>query len=351
MKVTAATLMPLCAPGPAGRAWARAELLMRALSEFRQLLLAMLFAALAIPAPAAAVPQRVHTGVYLLNVNDIDMKTSIYTADFYLWFRWQGAIDPTRSFEMTNVVEKWGMTKDAIYDEPVLLPSGEHYQVFRIQGKFNRKFELWDYPLDRQQIVVRLEETRNETSDLVYVLDERDTGFNPELKLPGWEISGQIREVSVARYDSHFGDVRRSSGTESYARLVYGLAVERSRRAYLIRILLPISVIILSTFLAFLLMPEYVDARIGIVITSLLSIIALHLAEGSDLPNVGYLVLMDKVYNLAYLIILAALVETIFVIRAKDRGQLARARLADRIAAAGLTACYIGGLLVLLWLR
>src|SRR5688572_25173718 len=107
-----------------------------------------------IVAPSAAAPQEALVGIHLQNVNDIDMKASLFTLDFYVWFRWKGDIDPSTSFEFTNVVEKWGMTRDAIYPEPVQLADGSRYQCFHVQGKFNRKFDLRAYPLDDQHLPI-----------------------------------------------------------------------------------------------------------------------------------------------------------------------------------------------------
>ena len=50
----------------------------------------------------------------------------------------------------------------------------------------------------------------------------------------------------------------------------------------------------------FLLAPTYVDARVDVGITSLLTIVALQMTFNQDLPDVGYLMLMDKVYLSSY---------------------------------------------------
>ena len=119
---------------------------------------------LGVPHPTAGVPgtgsETVHVGIYLQNVNDIDIKSSTFLMDFYLWFKWKGEINPTESFEFLNLVDSWSMTRQEVYSEPRVLPDGTKYQVYRIQGKFNRKFDLSAFPLDVQDLAIEIEDFR-----------------------------------------------------------------------------------------------------------------------------------------------------------------------------------------------
>ncbi len=56
----------------------------------------------------AAPPQQVRVGVYLMNLYDLNMDEHSFYADFYIWFKWKGPIDPT-NIEFVNSIEKWSM--------------------------------------------------------------------------------------------------------------------------------------------------------------------------------------------------------------------------------------------------
>lgn len=313
-------------------------------------ILRVLLIALLLAVPATAAPQEVLVGIYLQNVNDIDMKASLFTLDFYVWFRWKGDIDPSTSFEFTNVVEKWGMTRDAIYPQPVDLPDGAKYQCFHVQGKFNRKFDLRAYPLDDQELPIEVEDSRHLVGELVYVADTANCGFSGAIAIPGWEVAQGSGKAGVLTYPTTFGRPQAPGREERYARFTYALSIYRPWGPYLVRMLLPLLVILLSSFVPLYLSPGYADARIGISITSLLSTVALHLTVSSDLPHVGYIRLIDKVYNLSYVIIFATLVETVVAIRMRDAGQEERARGLDRVTRRlliGLSAAGIGLLIAL----
>lgn len=314
-------------------------------------LLRVVLLAVLMVGPLAAAPQTVTVGAWIQNVNDIDMKASLVTMDFYIWFRWKGEIDPTASFEFTNVVEKWGMTREPIYPEPVALPDGAKYQCFHVQGKFNRKFDLRAYPLDRQDLPLELEDSRHLSTELVYVADKENSGYSPEMSLPGWDIEGGRPVAGEYTYPTNFGRPQVPGGHEKYAHFTYTISIARPWAAYLIRMLVPLLVVLFSSFVSFYLAPVYVDARIGIATAALLSSVALHLTVSADLPHVGYVRLIDKIYNLSYAIIFLTLLESVWVVRLRDAGEERRALHADKIFSLALAVASAGGLAWLIALR
>ena len=56
----------------------------------------------------------------------------------------------------------------------------------------------------------------------------------------------------------------------------------------------------LTAALALSVHPQYVEGRIGIGMTALLTLVALQLTSDSGLPDVNYLILLDKLYILSY---------------------------------------------------
>ena len=79
-------------------------------------------------------PRPIVVGIYVNQIAAIDVKNNTFLADFYMWFRWSGDVDPSGSMEMVNLVESWSLYKDAIYkdddgkEKPDLLPDGCKFQ-------------------------------------------------------------------------------------------------------------------------------------------------------------------------------------------------------------------------------
>lgn len=304
-------------------------------------------------APEAIQPAsetiEVTVGIYLQNVNDIDVKASAFMMDFYLWFLWRGEVDPTETFEFTNLLDSWSMTRQPVFAQPQILPDGRRYQVIHVQGKFNRKFDLSQFPLDNQRLVIEIEDSRFQSRELRYIADTQFSGFSPRIILPGWAINGFTAIAEPIKYQTSFGNPFQENN-EVYARFVYSLEIGRPAGAYLFRMLLPIVVILLTGFVVFFVSPVYADTRVNVALTVLLSMVALHLTVSSDLPQVGYIRLIDKIYNLGYLVTFATLIESVCAVHLNDHGRRDEAQRLDRWSAMLIPILsFIGIGMLLMW--
>jgi hypothetical protein len=66
-----------------------------------------------------------------------------------------------------------------------------------------------------------------------------------------------------------------------------------------------------AALVALLINPKSIDARLALPMGALLSAIFLQRGYSDTLPDLGYLVFMDKIYLLAYPLILAVLIRAI----------------------------------------
>ena len=69
--------------------------------------------------------------------------------------------------------------------------------------------------------------------------------------------------------------------------------------------------IVICAALMYFVRPHYVEGRIGLGITALLTLVALQLTSSATLPDVDYLMMLDKIYLLAYVFIIAALARAV----------------------------------------
>ena len=61
-------------------------------------------------APGKPGPAEVFAGVYISNIQHVDMTTNSFDADFYVWLRWSDPeIDPTVGMEVMNPYQSWGL--------------------------------------------------------------------------------------------------------------------------------------------------------------------------------------------------------------------------------------------------
>lgn len=275
-----------------------------------------LMAALLSGSAARAEPQKVTVGVYLKNVESIDISSNTYYLDFMLWMRWKGSIDPTASFRFTNLLDKWGVTINKIWDTPRVLSDGSKYQRFTVEGKFYHKFWLGTFPLDWQKVTLELVDQQHSAATLVYVPDVKNSKVDPDLAIPGWRIGKVYNKTTLLDYGSSLG---QGGGARKVSRYRYGLKLFRPVSFFLLKVIPPCAIVLLCSFLIFFVRPTYVDARIGTVITALLTEVFLQLTFTGNMPNIGIMMLLDQIFNFSYLVMFLMLLECIIVTRMVDQ--------------------------------
>ncbi len=269
-------------------------------------------------------------GAYLNDAQALDLREHSYAIDIYIWFRWRDAeLAPHETVEMVNPNELWGHISETLYEEPILLPTGELYQVLRVQGRFSRKFYFDDFPYDRQELVVEFEDTVHETNRLIYQADTEPVAVNPRLKLPGFRIEPAQLTIEQFAYPTSFGDTRRSE-PNTYSRVRVSLPILRPAFTTSLKLLLPVLCVVLGASLMLLLKTTYVDARLSIGITSLLTVVAIQLAANETMPSVDYLILMDKIHLAAYVYVLVGLAIVLRTAKQVDENDVVSAQTFQR---------------------
>ena len=292
---------------------------------------------------SAGDPAKVVVGAYINDIQQLDFKANNYAVDLYVWFRWKGAdIDPSKTMEFMNRYASDDNLREELYDKPSEMPDGSLYAIIRYQGKFSTNFALESYPFDKQFLTVVMEDSVSGAGKQVYVPDGTPgVSLDPQITLPGFRVGKPTMAVETNTYPTNFGDLSEPSA-DSYSRLTLSVPVTRPVVAMSVKTFVPIALIVVCAALVFFVRPRYVEGRIGLGITALLTLVALQLTSGAALPDVDYLMMLDKIYLLAYLFIILALARVVATSwRGADpeaeRGIARR----DRIWAASLLAIYL----------
>jgi len=273
----------------------------------------------------------VTVGMYLNDVQSIDLLVNNYMMDFYIWMRWKNPdIDPASSLDFLNHSESWATIITKSPEKPEMLPNGEMYQLLHIQGRMSRKMDLRAFPFDNQNLTILIEDNALDTRGLVYVPEE--VSINPELKIPGFEFGKPSLTEATYAYPTQFG-YPKSKATNEYSRLTFDLPIHRNTLTSFVKDILPIWLTVLCSAFALMLSPRLIDSRFQIAIFSILSLVALQISNGNDLPALQYMNLMDALYVLGYLFLVALMAELIVTTRwveNENPGQLSKAQRLDK---------------------
>ncbi len=268
----------------------------------------------------------VRAGVYVTDVEAINVKESSFTVQFLVWFRWSGDLKKM----------DFGLINGTVLDQKLTaqsddLVSGERYRCYQVNATIKQDLYFLRYPFDVHALKIKLRHRTLPSTYLQFVndvatlsLSDRDASFG------NWEDIGQVNYVDHEDVLTSFRNPRAGLEREvvEYPVYNYQITFKRIFKTYLMKFLIPLLFIIFMSFLAFFIHPKDLESNINIGITSLLSAIAFHITQADNLPDIGYIVVSDVFFLVAYALILLTLVETVWTYSLYINGNK---RLASRI--------------------
>jgi hypothetical protein len=259
--------------------------------------------------------------------------------------------DPT-ILPISNLVavnEVASQLREVLPARPARLPDGRFHQDLHIRGTFDQSADLSDFPLDTQTLRVRFEQRSFDARRIVMVPGSPAITADPAIHLAGFKIGQPTLSVGTHVYPRGF---RGLAGRAAFAQMTANLPISRPLAGALVTTFIPIVIVLVSAALMFAIRPSYVEGRIGIGITALLTLVALQLAETGNLPVLAYATVLELVVIASYVFIVAAIAmvaRTSWIVH-RDEG-IARATRFDRRAIVVLTALYAVAVAVILLAR
>ena len=267
---------------------------------FLAIVLSMSLTAISAVQPVSAQqtqrPQPIHiqTGIWIINVQKVDLEASSYRLDFYLWFSFDPSVNASEvgSFEFVN-------SQPSIK----LIDSTDSYLEYRVTGDFIKSFDFSMYPFESHDLTIELEHSNLDSTKLVYDIDN-SSKVESAASIAGWDM-GKLQ----------FATVEHSYGDQSFSRPVFTLTLSRPMTSALIKSVLPITVITAISLLAFVMVAEDYAQKMALGITTLLSATAFHLSLLSGIPPTGYLTFADKMMIGVYILFLFNIGSAVYLMR------------------------------------
>ena len=151
------------------------------------------------------------------------------------------------------------------------------------------------------------------------------------------------------RYSSNFGDLN-SRANDVYSRVTITIPVMHPVLATSVKVLLPLILVVATASLIFHVAPSLIEARIGLGITALLTLVAMQWSALSSLPDGGYLVMLDVLYIASFMFVLTTLVQTLATSwKAREGDEAGTIRLDERMMVIDL-AVFVAVSAIIMWL-
>ena len=275
--------------------------------------------------------EKVYVGMYVNRIFDINLKESRFSADFYVWFRWNDDnLNPHTTFQFIN-----GRVDDRQEVRPKQKIGGMNYACLRIVGTVSKFWALQSFPLDSQLLRIGIEDKQSDSRRVVYVVDKENTGINPLLRMPGYDLerANSLPEVRYEEYATNYGDPSVASGQKvKYSQFRFNLHIGRSGYGYYLKLFTGLFVATLIAFLAFFIRANNLDPRFGLGIGAIFAAVASQYVSSSILPDSSLLTLADKLHITAFSFIFISLLESTISLHIFETGKEALSQRMDRRA-------------------
>jgi len=224
---------------------------------------------------------------------------------------WSSDVCSSDLVEFTNNVESWGLTKAKTYPNPITFPDGRKYQCLRIEGRFFQPFSLRRFPLENHTLSLLIEDNTYAADRLLYRFDQKRSGLDSGLNIPGWSVDSWKGSEGVHHYATNLGDETVGGDSADYGTVLFQIKVTRPVNFFIWKMLLPLLIILLACWTALLLHPSQLASRAAMTGTALPTTVFMQQGYTTNLPEVNYLGLMDKIYVVVYLLIILSLVQVV----------------------------------------
>jgi hypothetical protein len=252
--------------------------------------------------PTGEPPTIVKVALLLNSIDEYDVKTGKFTADFFVSFT-SATPMPALDLQFPNgKVEN----KETIADKPT-------FKMFRLAGSFKSPADLRKYPFDSQELKILLEDDVRGIDQLKFVADPERQGLARGFRAVGWQVSFVEARVNAQSYPDRFeGD------DLFYGRYTFTLGVERFATSAAFKVFVPAFVIVLISLLGMWVPPDEMEVRSNSGAPMLAGAVLFHFALMQELPATSYLTRADKLMLGVYIALALGMISTWWMFLVKE---------------------------------
>jgi hypothetical protein len=263
-------------------------------------------------------------------LNDVDQTLD---ADLYLIARWRDPrlADPARGeYSAECPFPTSGLWRPAI--EPENLRSlDEFYQARflvdaegvvtvgrRLLVTVSYPLDFRDFPLDRHQWTISIWPVFSRSDEIVFTALDRLVQRNSILSVQGWKVGTPRAKISTTD---------RIGRSGQYSRFDVTIDLERDWSFYAWKLGLPLTLIVFMAYGVYFIPVTAVAQKIGLGMTSMLTLIAYMMALTGGLPKISYLTRADRFFAGSAILVFLGLVIAVFsvsIVQRDDKGAVAQ---------------------------
>jgi F0F1-type ATP synthase assembly protein I len=257
---------------------------------------------------ALAQQDTAKVGIYLTNLYDFNLGDGCYTAEFYTWTLYKNTeLDFAENQEVTK-------SKRTSFANALTEDAGEYkWHTKKCTSTILQDWDVRKFPFDKQQLKINLEEVDNDTSELYYQVDIKNSKISDALSLDEWKIDSFKAQSSQVRYNTTYGDPTLE-GASVYPAVTFDVFIARTHSwVTFIKLVTGAMVAFLISVMVFYIRPPETETRISLAVGGLFAAVGNKYIVESVVPTTTQTTLIDYIHLLVFAEILFIILMTIVI--------------------------------------
>ncbi len=283
---------------------------------------------LAVRPDPEGTPTQISLSLFLVDLKKVDGAEQLVNVDFFVRADWLDERLNSQDARNWDVSEIWQPQLQVANEGrlftrmPTKVSSdGEGNATFlqRYVGTLSIPLNLADFPFDTQRLWIHIVSGRPETEVEITINEDR-TGRAPNFSVPDWTIN------STSARSLPF---QAPTGVDHQG-LVFEVFAKRQVSFYIWKILLPLTLVVIMSWMVFWLDDVQVSSQLSVAVTSMLTMIAYRFVLGRLLPNLPYLTRLDIFSLSATFLVFLAMIEVVITSNLATKGKGEQSKRVDR---------------------
>lgn len=203
--------------------------------------------------------KKVKIGAYLERIEDLDIKQSSWTYEFYLWFSWNpneidllGKKEKIQKDEIPFSIINGDIIKadkiEEIYDNK----NNIAYVQYFVKAKNTQFFDVSLYPIDQHDLILPIEHKWLDRTKLVFVPDTVDSKVSSRVNINGYEKESAVKLIEKPHaYKSARGNPKLDPGYKvDFSQLRMSLRIYKGGLSVIIKLFIIMYIAVFVTFIA-----------------------------------------------------------------------------------------------------
>lgn len=262
-------------------------------------------------------PTRVEVLLYVIDVDSVDSAGQNFSSSIFYEARWNSPAlrheGPGTLFRrateiwtphltIVNQQQAWAAFPKFVE----ISPGGDVVLRQKIWGLFSQPLNLRDFPLDRQTLTIHIVAPGLLDSEVAMVPMAREHG-----RSSGIAKLFSMPDFNVLSWKAESRPYIPFEGQVGTAGFVMEIDVERRMNYYVWKIIFPLCLIVIMSWVPRWIDPKQIGTGIGVATTSVLTLVAYLFAIGNLLPRISYFTRLDQFILLATIMVFISLLQTV----------------------------------------